>query len=119
VIRVFPAVPDSWADVTLHDFRTQGAFLVSAVRKGGATRFVRVRSLAGEPLVIRHGLTGGPVTALLDDGLPARTQTGPAEGTLRIELPKGREVLLYTGERPELVIAPVDVSEPGAAWGLP
>ncbi|MGW3117625.1 glycosyl hydrolase family 95 catalytic domain-containing protein [Streptomyces sp. NPDC001107] len=118
VVRVFPAVPSSWPDVTLHDFRTQGAFLVSAVRTKGVTRFVRVRSLAGEPLELRHGLPEGRLTAVLDDGRPAHTRTA-SDGTLAVDLPKGREVLLYTGERPDLVIAPVAVSEPGAAWGLP
>ncbi|MGW0845320.1 glycosyl hydrolase family 95 catalytic domain-containing protein [Streptomyces sp. NPDC002787] len=117
VIRVFPAVPTAWADVTLHDFRTQGAFLVSAVRKAGATRFIRIRSLAGEPLRLRHGLTGR-LTVLLDDGTPARTEDLD-DGTLAIDLPRGREVLVHSGSRPDLVIAPVAVSEPGAAWGLP
>ncbi|MFJ1811938.1 MULTISPECIES: glycosyl hydrolase family 95 catalytic domain-containing protein [unclassified Streptomyces] len=117
VIRVFPAVPASWADVTLHDFRTQGAFLVSAVRKAGATRFIRIRSLAGEPLKLRHGLSGR-LTVLLDDGSPARTRD-LGGGVLSIDLPRGREVLIHSGSRPDLVIAPVAVSEPGAAWGLP
>ncbi|MFF4685114.1 Tat pathway signal sequence domain protein [Streptomyces sp. NPDC001307] len=117
VVRVFPAVPSAWKDLTLHNFRTQGAFLVSAVRKGGATRFVRVRSLAGEPLKLRHGLSG-TLTAVLDDGTPAHTRD-LGDGTLAIDLPKGREVLVYAGSRPDLVIAPVAVSEPGAAWGLP
>lgn len=117
VIRVFPAVPSDWADVTLHDFRTQGAFLVSAVRKAGRTRFIRIRSLAGEPLKLRHGLTGA-LTVLLDDGSPARTHA-LADGTLAIDLPKGREVLVHSGSRPDLVVKPVAVSEPGPAWGLP
>ncbi|MFI5793758.1 glycosyl hydrolase family 95 catalytic domain-containing protein [Streptomyces sp. NPDC051677] len=117
VIRVFPAVPSDWADVTLHDFRTQGAFLVSAVRKAGKTRFIRIRSLAGEPLKLRHGLTGA-LTVLLDDGSPARTHALP-DGALAIDLPKGREVLVHSGSRPDLVVAPVAVSEPGPAWGLP
>ncbi|WP_405768278.1 glycosyl hydrolase family 95 catalytic domain-containing protein [Streptomyces sp. NBC_01538] len=118
VVRVFPAVPSTWPDVTLHDFRTQGAFLVSAVRTVGTTRFVRIRSLAGELLRLRHDLTGGPVTAELDDGTPARTSTAQ-DGTLTIELAEGREVLLYVGERPELVIGPVAPGERGEAWGLP
>ncbi|MDX3452970.1 Tat pathway signal sequence domain protein [Streptomyces sp. ME02-8801-2C] len=118
VVRVFPAVPSAWQDVTLHDFRTQGAFLVSAARKGGTTRFIRIRSLAGEPLRLRHDLTGGQVRAVLDDGTPARTRTS-TDGTLTIELAKGREVLLYAGERPDLVIEPVAPGERGAAWGLP
>ncbi|WP_217241723.1 Tat pathway signal sequence domain protein [Streptomyces sp. AC555_RSS877] len=117
VIRVFPAVPSAWADVTLHDFRTQGAFLVSAVRKAGATRFIRVKSLASEPLRLRHGLSG-TLTVLLDDGTPARTQD-LGDGTLAIDLPRGREVLVHSGTRPDLTIAPVAVSEPGPAWGLP
>ncbi|WP_409474520.1 glycosyl hydrolase family 95 catalytic domain-containing protein [Streptomyces sp. HC307] len=117
VIRVFPAVPFAWADVTLHDFRTQGAFLVSAVRKAGATRFIRLRSLAGEPLKLRHDLNG-TLTVLLDDGTPARTQD-LGDGTLAIDLPRGREVLVHSGSRPDLVIGPVAVSEPGPAWGLP
>lgn len=117
VIRVFPAVPSTWADVTLHNFRTQGAFLLSAVREGGKTRFIRIRSEAGEPLKLRHGLSG-TLTVLLDDGTPARTRD-LGDGTLAIDLPRGREVLVHAGARPDLVIAPVALSEPGPAWGLP
>jgi hypothetical protein len=74
VIRVFPAVPTSWRDATLHDFLTQGAFLVSAVRTGGVTRFVRVRSLAGEPCRIRPGITpaGASTTYEAEDGTVSR-----------------------------------------------
>ncbi|MGC0343581.1 glycosyl hydrolase family 95 catalytic domain-containing protein [Streptomyces sp. SLBN-8D4] len=117
MIRVFPAVPAAWADLTLHNFRTQGAFLVSAVRKAGVTRFIRVKSLAGEPLKLRHGLTGR-LTAVLEDGTAARTHD-LGDGVLGIDLPRGREVLVHTGSRPDLSIAPVAVSEPGPAWGLP
>jgi alpha-L-fucosidase 2 len=59
MIRIFPAVPSTWQNVTLHDFRTQGAFLVSAARTSGVTRFVRVRSLAGERLRLKHGIGSG------------------------------------------------------------
>ncbi|MCQ9134222.1 glycosyl hydrolase family 95 catalytic domain-containing protein [Streptomyces hilarionis] len=117
VVRIFPAVPAAWTDLTLHDFRTQGAFLVSAVRTAGRTRFVRIRSLAGEPLKVKHGLVGR-LTALLDDGSPARTHD-LGDGVLSVDLPRGREVLIHSGSRPDLVIAPVAVAEPGAAWGLP
>ena len=58
VIRVFPAVPAAWADVTVHNVRAQGAFLVSARRTGGVTQFVRVVSLAGQPCLLRTDLTG-------------------------------------------------------------
>ncbi|MGY0234378.1 glycosyl hydrolase family 95 catalytic domain-containing protein [Longispora urticae] len=69
VVRVFPAVPDAWGDVTVHDFRTQGAFLVSAGRVGGVTRFVRVRSLAGEPLRLRPQITSGAAVLQAEDAV--------------------------------------------------
>ena len=36
IIRVFPAIPADWKDVSFKDLRTMGAFLVSAEMKGGA-----------------------------------------------------------------------------------
>lgn len=48
-IRVFPAVPGAWRDVAFSTLRAEGAFLVSAVRRGGHTTRVTVTSLAGEP----------------------------------------------------------------------
>lgn len=48
-IRVFPALPPAWRDVTFQDLRAEGAFLVSAIHREGRTRMVRVTSLAGEP----------------------------------------------------------------------
>jgi len=56
VIRVFPGVPSSWPDVTVHDVAVEGAFLLSAVRRGGTTQFVRIKSLAGEPCRVAPGL---------------------------------------------------------------
>jgi hypothetical protein len=46
VIRVFPAVPDSWA-VSFETLRAAGAFLVSARRDPGCTISVRVMSERG------------------------------------------------------------------------
>ncbi|WP_250572479.1 glycosyl hydrolase family 95 catalytic domain-containing protein [Nonomuraea sediminis] len=117
IVRIFPAVPTSWPDAALHDFRTQGAFLVSAVRQAGVTRFVRVRSLAGAPLKLKHGMTG-TVTAVLDDGTPAAV-TDLGDGVVQIALAKDREVLVHTGAQPPLVIAPVPITKPGPGWGLP
>jgi alpha-L-fucosidase 2 len=51
IIRVFPAIPSSWKDVSFHTLRAEGAFLVSAVRKGGIV--VRVEIEAGETGICR------------------------------------------------------------------
>jgi alpha-L-fucosidase 2 len=118
VIRVFPAVPAAWADVTLHDFRTQGAFLLSAVRAGGATRWIRVYSEAGAPLTLRTGITG-PLTVRDRHGHEPHWRQLP-NGDVEIDLRRGQEVLVYPrGSRPDLTIAPVTPNAPAPPWGLP
>jgi alpha-L-fucosidase 2 len=47
VIRVFPAIPHSWKNVSFRDLRTEGAFLVSASMKDGKIEKINIRSLAG------------------------------------------------------------------------
>ena len=47
VIQLFPAIPDDWKDVSFDTLRTEGAFLASAVRKGGAVQKVTVHSERG------------------------------------------------------------------------
>jgi hypothetical protein len=34
-VEVFPAIPERWKDVVFHNLRAEGAFLISAERKGG------------------------------------------------------------------------------------
>lgn len=44
VLYVFPAVPNGWDEVRFDGIRAEGAFLVSAERAAGRTRWVRVFS---------------------------------------------------------------------------
>jgi alpha-L-fucosidase 2 len=57
-IQIFPAVPDSWMDVEFTDLRAQGAFLVSARRTGGKTRWIKVLSEKGGLLRLESPFTG-------------------------------------------------------------
>jgi alpha-L-fucosidase 2 len=41
-IRIFPAIPDAWQDVSFTTLRAQGAFLVSARRANGITELVEI-----------------------------------------------------------------------------
>lgn len=99
-IRVFPGVPGQWKDISFHNLRAQGAFLVSAVRKNGTVQWVRVKSLAGEPCRIRPGIDGT---------VKANVPIKPAgDGSYDLDLPKGGEAVLYSGSRiPDLSVAPV------------
>ena len=36
-IRIFPAIPEQWQDVSFHQLRAEGGFMIDAERKGGKT----------------------------------------------------------------------------------
>ncbi len=58
IIRVFPAVPGDWQDVSFRNLRAEGALLVSATRKQGRTTEVVLRGLRGGTLRIESPWTG-------------------------------------------------------------
>ena len=109
IIRVFPAVPAAWPDAVFHHLRADGAFLVSAVRRGGATQFVTVTSLAGEPCQVQTDLKG-PLQILADREIQPQVLTG---GVVQLDLRKGESATLYAaGASPAFTIDPV-AGEPG------
>ncbi len=110
-IRVFPALPSGWSDVSFHDLRAEGAFLVSAVRTGGRTQFIRIESQAGAPCRVQSDLPT-PWQAL---GAPDITVKMEGEQRATIDLRKGESVILVTaGSDPDLHISPVSTSPPTA-----
>lgn len=46
-IQIFPAIPASWTNVSFHNLRTEGAFLVSAERKDGELSRLEIISEKG------------------------------------------------------------------------
>ncbi|KAA9041196.1 alpha-L-fucosidase [Ginsengibacter hankyongi] len=114
-IRVFPACPSTWKNASFYNLRTEGAFLISAVRNDGKTKFIQVKSLAGEPCKIKLDLSAnikliGPKTANmhLENGL------------IELTLKKGEEAIIYAGKKPEsFEISPVP-EKPGEmnSWGV-
>jgi len=53
-IRVFPAVPDEWKEVSFESLRAEGAFLVSASYKDGLVEYIRIKSMVGNTCRIRN-----------------------------------------------------------------
>ena len=90
LIRVFPAVPDAWHEVVFHQWRAQGAFLVSAARLGGKLAWVRVESLAGEPCRLEASFEAAPRVA--GQGSDALEDLGA--NRYRIALEAGQHILL-------------------------
>jgi len=116
-LNVFPAVPKAWDAAVFHDLRAEGAFLVSAERQGGKTRWVRVKSLAGEPCRIKPGIEGDLKVASAGQEVRVKVL---GEGVYELDLAKGGEALLYAGDTvPETTITPVP-ADPAAcnAWGV-
>ena len=54
VIRVFPAIPSSWKNVSFTNLRAQGAFLVSAGMKNGRITEIRIFPEKGGKVVLQN-----------------------------------------------------------------
>jgi alpha-L-fucosidase 2 len=52
VVKVFPATPSAWADVSFTDLPQPGGLRVSAVRQEGETREIKIHSLRGGKVVL-------------------------------------------------------------------
>jgi hypothetical protein len=88
-------MPTKWQEASFYQLRTEGAFLVSALRKNGQTKFIHIKSLAGEPCIIQSDLMqdvkleGPPSVQLLKKG-----------NKWVLTLKKGQEAVLYSGAKP-------------------
>lgn len=117
VIRVFPACPASWGDVRFHDLRAEGAFLVSARREAGRTKWVGIKSLAGEPCRRRchfdelPGVKGPPRCVLMRPDRPDEFE---------LSLGRGEEAVVSSGSAPSgFVLSPLtEQTSPANRWGI-
>ena len=62
IVRIFPAIPVSWNDVSFHNLRTYGAFLISAQKKNGKISQVTVFSEKGGVLRMDYPFGNYPFT---------------------------------------------------------
>ena len=53
VIEIFPAVPQSWKDISFNNLRTEGAFLISAAKTNGTIDEVTVKAEQGGTLHLK------------------------------------------------------------------
>jgi alpha-L-fucosidase 2 len=90
-IRVFPAIPEKWQEASFDKLRTQGAFLVSAVRKNGQTQWVKIKSLTGEPCILK---IPGWTNAIQKNKGRKISITALQNNEFTLDLKAGEEVLL-------------------------
>ena len=65
-VRIFPAVPDTWADAEFIDLRAEGGFVVSATREDAKTTAVTVKSARGGVLTLKNPFAEQRFRASLD-----------------------------------------------------
>lgn len=122
-LRVFPAVPDSWKEVSFDKLLAEGAFEISAVRKDGKTEFVQIRSLAGNPCRVQTGLEG-KIVASGDRQFNVTTETDrDGQPITVVDLKKGETVLLTSADEKlspgDLKIEPVPTAGIQNYYGSP
>lgn len=66
VVHVFPAIPESWSDVSFQTLRTEGAFLVSASREKGSCTLVEITAEKGGRMRLADPFHEGPDPEILE-----------------------------------------------------
>jgi alpha-L-fucosidase 2 len=88
VVRVFPAVPESWKDIAFSNLRTEGGFLVSAKKAKGEVQTIEIFSENGGTISI-HNPFG--TRKYVVSGIEPDQQK--QNGTLIVlEIPKGKKI---------------------------
>jgi hypothetical protein len=61
VVRIFPAIPQNWNNVSFKNLRTEGAFLVSAEKKNGLVVLIKIFSEKGGRIMIHDPFSGSQI----------------------------------------------------------
>lgn len=93
VLRVFPASPQKWSDIAFKDLRGQGAFLVSAKKLSGETKFISVESLVGTPCVVQTDIPDPRIYINGREVSKSELVRITADGLYEIDLKKGETVI--------------------------
>ncbi|MDP8217964.1 MAG: hypothetical protein P9M03_04495 [Candidatus Theseobacter exili] len=94
-IRVFPAIPSRWKDAMFIDLLTEGAFKVSALKKGGKICWVRIIATVDNLCRLRNPFSDN--NFIIDGESPERK-----EDLLIWNMTKGQEINLFFPENKDL-----------------
>jgi alpha-L-fucosidase 2 len=108
-IRVYPAVPTAWGEAAFDQLRAQGGFLVSAARAQHKTRWVKVKSLKGEPCIVKIPDWKKAYQVSTERKIAIKSL---GNGEFQIDLKADEEILLAPSRKPgEMTLRPVENSE--------
>jgi alpha-L-fucosidase 2 len=89
-LRIFPAVPTAWKDISFKRFLTDGAFLVSAKRENGITQTVEIESQHTGTIKVESGIST-PMVVIKGRG----KYEIDLDGIIVFTLNKGARALVY------------------------
>jgi len=92
VVEVFPAIPDSWKDVSFKTLRTEGAFLVSAKKESGVIDAIRIVATENGLLNLKF-----PFKTWIVEGIDRSEVKFNQKGIATLSLKKGQSVLFKNG----------------------
>jgi alpha-L-fucosidase 2 len=86
VVKLFPAIPSKWDDVSFDNLRAYGAFLVSAQRKDGVVVHIEISSETGGELRLKNPFSGADFKSNHDYEV--------MDGIIHIDIEKDKSVFL-------------------------
>jgi len=95
VLRIFPAIPNSWRDVSFYHLRGEGAFLVSAKKENGLITRVEIIAETQSPLKVDNPFIKRAVKMQLDGA----EQVPSSDSLLEFRCRRGGRVLLQSKDR--------------------
>ncbi len=78
VVRIFPAIPQTWQDVSFHSLRAEGAFLVSAERRSGLVTRLRIVAEKGGVCTFESPFSGRELQLRLEVGQDVEFTSDPS-----------------------------------------
>jgi alpha-L-fucosidase 2 len=75
IIKIFPAIPKSWENVSFDQLRAQGAFLISAEMKSGNVIYVEIYSEKGGALKLANPMVEKELRITGSDNFKIRDET--------------------------------------------
>lgn len=119
-IRVFPAVPDQWKNVSFDKLRAEGGFLVSANREDGATSFIRIFSTKGDSCQVQTDMKVSMVSSDKRKELAFTVFEHEGKMNLSFSTIPGETILLSAGyDTSKFNILPVKSTiRENWSWGL-
>jgi len=94
IIRVFPAIPDSWRDCYFYNLRAEGAFLVTAMLKNSRVKFIKITSEKGGVCNVKNPFNRDIIVLDLNSG--------------ESRICRGELISFNTKEGHEYLLTPVD-----------